>query len=65
MELRYLNLLNEFIDDRIELYGLENTMVFILSSGLDYDDLIKLNFNEEDAKDGVEAYERWARENDF
>lgn len=65
MNLRYLNLLNEFIDDRIGLYGLENTMVFMLDCGLNYDDLIALNFDEEDAKNGVEAYERWVGENGF
>ena len=45
---RFLAIINEMIDDRIQLYGYYNTICFLLNHGMTKDELLELTFPEED-----------------
>lgn len=53
----YKELLNRLLDDRCDLYGARNTISYLLDEGYTRDDLIELDFDEEDVDYVIKALE--------
>ena len=45
-----MSILDMLIDERCELFGIKNTICWLLDAGLTEDELIELHFDEEDIK---------------
>jgi len=53
----YKELMNKLLDDRCDLYGSRNTISYLLDDGYTRDDLIELNFDEDDVDLVIKALE--------
>lgn len=49
-----MNLLNQMIDDRCDMFGIRNTITYLKDYGLAQDDIISLGFEEDLVKEVFE-----------
>ena len=54
---KVLRAFDMLIDDRIEQFGLHDTIIDLLDAGLDTDDLLELRFDEKDIVKAIKAIE--------
>lgn len=52
-----LSLLDTFIDDRVDAFGIRNTIAYLLDNGVTPEDLVnQFRFDQEDVNEVVDAY---------
>lgn len=45
-----MDLLNQMIDDRCDMFGISNTIIYLKDYGLTQDDIVSLGFEEDHVK---------------